>query len=47
VPQASVTISSGATSRLKQVDISGDAHALREKLIAACEAKDDRKDRAT
>ena len=47
VPQASVTLASGATSRLKQVDISGDAHALRTKLIAACEAKDNRKDRAT
>jgi len=46
VPRASVKIVSGATSRLKQVDISGDAQELREKLIAACEANK-RKDRAT
>jgi uncharacterized protein (TIGR00251 family) len=47
VPQASVQISSGATARLKQVKISGDAQALGQKLAAACEAKHERKDRAT
>jgi len=51
VPQASVQISSGATSRLKQIEISGDAQALRDKLSAACAAKDKGKakgkDRAT
>lgn len=47
VPQASVRIASGATSRLKQVEISGDAQTLHEKLAAACEAKVKRKDRAT
>ncbi len=47
VPQASVRIASGATSRLKQVEISGDAAVLREKLGAACEAKENGKDRAT
>ena len=47
VPQASVQIASGATSRLKQVEISGDPQALGEKLAAACELKHERKDRAT
>jgi uncharacterized protein (TIGR00251 family) len=59
VPQASVQIASGATSRLKQVAISGDTQALGEKLAAACEAQAqaqgearhkrpvERKDRAT
>jgi hypothetical protein len=51
VPQASVRIASGATARLKQVEISGDAKAVRDKLAAACEAKNkrhvERKDRAT
>ena len=46
VPRASVRILSGATSRLKQVEISGDAQVLREKLSAACEPKDKGKDRA-
>jgi uncharacterized protein YggU (UPF0235/DUF167 family) len=47
VPQASVQISSGATARLKRVEISGDAQALGDKLAAACEAKHEREDRAT
>jgi uncharacterized protein len=47
VPQANLRIASGATSRLKQVEISGDAQALREKLSAACAARDKRRDRAT
>jgi len=47
VPQASVEITSGATARLKQVEISGDPQALREKLAAACEASTRNKDRAT
>jgi len=47
VPQASVQISSGATSRLKQVEISGEPQVLREKLSAACGTNDKRKDRAT
>ena len=47
VPQASVQIASGATSRLKQIEISGDAQALGDKLAAACELKHERKDRAT
>jgi uncharacterized protein (TIGR00251 family) len=47
VPQASMRIASGAASRLKQVEISGDPQALQEKLSAACEATDKRKDRAT
>jgi uncharacterized protein len=47
VPQASVRIASGATARLKQVEISGDARALGEKLAAACEPKEEKRDRAT
>jgi len=47
VPQASLHIASGATSRLKQVEISGDAQALGEKLELACAGKGKRKDRAT
>jgi len=51
VPQASLRLASGASSRLKQVEISGDAQSLRDKLSAACAAKDTgkakRKDRAT
>ena len=47
VPQRSLTLASGATSRLKQIDISGDASTLREKLVAACEAKNKARDRAT
>jgi uncharacterized protein (TIGR00251 family) len=42
VPQASVQISSGATSRLKQVEVSGDPQALGEKLAAACKTKHER-----
>jgi len=42
VPQASVQIAAGATSRLKQVEISGDTRALGEKLAAASAAKDNR-----
>ncbi len=51
VPQASLRIAAGASSRLKQVEISGDAQVLRGKLNAACAAKDKGKakgkDRAT
>jgi hypothetical protein len=47
VPRASVQISSGATSRLKQIEIAGDAQALGQKLAAACELKHEREDRAT
>ncbi len=51
VPQRNLRLASGATSRLKQVEISGDAQALGEKLKLACAAKDrDKakgKDRAT
>ena len=51
VPQASLRIASGASSRLKQVEISGDAQALRDKLSGACAASDrgkaKGKDRAT
>src|SRR5579859_1860113 len=51
VPQATLRLVSGATARLKQVEILGDVQALREKLSAACAAKDKgnakRKDRAT
>ncbi len=45
VPHASLRIASGATSRLKQVQISGDARALGDKLRRACAAKDKGKDR--
>jgi len=51
VPQASLRLVSGVSSRLKQIEISGDAQALRDKLSAACAAKDKGKakgkDRAT
>jgi uncharacterized protein (TIGR00251 family) len=47
IPQASLRIASGATARLKQVEISGDEQALRNKLSAACAVKDKGKDRAT
>jgi len=47
VPKAALRIASGASSRLKQVEISGEAQALREKLVAACETQGKRKDRAT
>jgi uncharacterized protein len=40
VPQGSLRLASGATSRLKQVEISGDAQALGDKLSAACAVKD-------
>jgi uncharacterized protein (TIGR00251 family) len=46
VPQAKVVLVSGATSRLKQVEVAGDARELVDKLTAACEANDKRKDRA-
>jgi uncharacterized protein (TIGR00251 family) len=45
VPKAAVRLASGATSRLKQVEIFGDAQALRAKLSAACAAQEKRKDR--
>src|ERR1700759_1860945 len=47
VPQASVQIVSGSTSRLKQAEISGDPQVLGDKLAAASETKHERKDRAT
>jgi len=47
VPQASVQIVSGATSRLKQVEISDDPQAFGEKLAAVSEVQHEGKDRAT
>jgi uncharacterized protein len=48
MPKASLRIASGTTARLKQVEILGDAQALREKLRAACVKDKERgKDRAT
>ena len=47
VPLACLRFASGATARLKQVEISGDAQALRDKLSAACAANDKGKGRAT
>jgi len=36
VPQAAVSIASGATSRIKRVEISGDARTLGQSLAAHC-----------
>jgi uncharacterized protein (TIGR00251 family) len=51
VPRGNLRIAAGATARLKQVEILGDAQALREKLERACTAnakgKEKREDRAT
>jgi uncharacterized protein len=47
VPQSAVRIAAGVTSRIKQVEISGDPRTLGQRLAAQCAASaNERKDRA-